>query len=92
MPAGVIKGVVGLIKWSYYTAAAINGYTVTLSATGDWSLRATIVNADAFKLKQRPLMFVAPHDKGEWRWPIESIVLGQGPQQTVTAKLGAPAP
>lgn len=68
-----IRGVVGLVKWSYYTAARLEGYTVRRSQTGQWSLQATIVLADAFKITQRPLVFVAPHDKGEWRWPIESV-------------------
>lgn len=92
MGDGVITGVVGQIKWSYYTAAAINGYTVRRrSKDGQWSLTATMVLADAFKLRQRPLMFVAPHEKGEWRWPIETLEVGEqlGPHQ-VRATLGPP--
>jgi hypothetical protein len=83
--------VVGQITWSYYTAAAINGYTVTRSASGQWSLMATVVVSDAYKLRQRPLMFVAPHAKGEWRWPITSLdmVTDRGPNH-VLATLGAP--
>lgn len=88
MPGGMIRGVVGQVKWSYYNAAAINGYTVTRSKTGGWSLRATVVLSDAFKLAQRPLFFVALHAKGEWRWPIESFDLG--PSQTLVATLGPP--
>lgn len=82
----VLKGVVGQIKWSYYTAAAINNYTVSQS-DGQWTLRATVVNHDAFKLKQKPLIFVAPHEKGDWRWPIEGYELQGG---VLTAHLGAP--
>jgi hypothetical protein len=74
MPAG-ITGVVASIRWAYYTAAAVNGYTVTRDpVTRAWSVTGTIVLADAFKLTQRPLKFVAPHAKGEWVWPIESPV------------------
>jgi len=44
--------------------------------------------ADAFKLTQRPLKFVAPHAKGEWVWPIDSPVPRvAGP---FMAKLGNP--
>jgi hypothetical protein len=81
-----IKGVVGQITWAYYHAAAINGYTVTRSPEGAWTLRACVVTSDAFKLSQRPLMFVAPHSQGEWRWPIEGYELHDG---VVTARLGA---
>jgi hypothetical protein len=88
MPAG-ITGVVALIRWAYYTAAAVNGYTVTRDpVTRAWSVTGTIVMADAFKLTQRPLKFVAPHATGEWVWPIESpMPRVAGP---FMAKLGAP--
>lgn len=89
MPGAAIRGVVGQVKWAYYMAAALNGYTVRRSATGAWSLRGVVVQADAFKLSQRPLVFVAPHDKGEWRWPILDFELQAG---TLTARLGPPDP
>lgn len=88
MPAG-ISGVVASIRWAYYTAAAVNGYTVTRDpVTKAWSVTGTIVLADAFKLTQRPLKFVAPHARGEWVWPIDSPVPRvAGP---FMAKLGNP--
>lgn len=87
MAGGSITGVVGQVKWSYYTAAAINGYVVTRSTDNRWSLRGTIVLADAFKLSQRPLVFVAPTQKGDMRWPIVDIQIAKG---EVTAQLGPP--
>lgn len=86
MAGGSITGVVGQIKWHYYVAAAINGYTVTRNE-GVWSLRGTVVLSDAFKLSQRPLTFVAPHERGEWRWPIETLQIADG---ALTARLGPP--
>lgn len=89
MAAPTLTGVVGHIKWHYYTAAAINGYAVTRSKDGrQWSLTATVVLHDAFKMAQSPLTFVAKHAKGEWRWPIESVQLVEHHQ--LTAKLGPP--
>lgn len=82
-----IRGVVGQIKWAYYLAAAINNYTVTRDVQGQWRLRATVVQCDRFKLSQRPLVFVAPHARGEWRWPITGYELQAG---ALTASLGAP--
>lgn len=86
----MLSGVVGHIKWHYYTAAAINGYTVTRSKDRrEWSLTATVVLSDAFKMAQTPLTFTAKHKKGEWRWPIRSFQLHKDTQQ-LTAKLGPP--
>ena len=85
---GRIRGVVGIVKWAYYNAAAINGYTVTRSGDGRWSLTANVVQKDDFKITQRPLFFVAPHAKGEWRWPIETMRIENG--MKLVAALGAP--
>jgi len=86
-----IRGVVGAITWSYYTAARIEGYTVTRARDGAWTLSATVVVADAFKLAQRPLQFVAPHQKGKWTWPITDLELGNsGGVRHVRATLGPP--
>lgn len=81
-----IRGVVGSIKWGYYTAAAINGYKVTRKDKS-WYLRGNVVDADAFKMSQRPLLFVAPTDKGDWVWPIEAFDIQNG---KLTARLRAP--
>ena len=87
MTGGFVKGVVGQVRWAYYTAAAINGYTVVRSKDNKWTMSGTVVNFDAFKMSQKPLVFVAPHEKGEWRWPIQSHELHYG---AFTAKLGPP--
>jgi hypothetical protein len=76
--ARAIKGVVGRIDWGYFAAAAINGYTVQQLEDGSWSLTGTVIQVDAFKIRQRPLIFVAPHKDGEWRWPVRTIELGEG--------------
>lgn len=77
------RGVVGEIRWHSYTAAGIHGYTVSKPAGGPLQLRATVPLADAFKMAQRPLTFVAsvrlgaPPDQrdAEYVWPIESFTL-----------------
>ena len=95
-----VSGVNGQIKHGYHVAAEVNGYTVACSPEKAWSLRATVAHADAFRLAQRPLVFVAPFKRvwndelkrwigedGEWRWPIDTLDV-QG--VTVTANLGQP--
>lgn len=88
MPGGTITGVKARIDWSYYPAAALLHYTVTKGTAG-WRVSATVVASDSFKLSQAPLVFVAPHAKGEWRWPITQWSIEGG---RLTAALGAPLP
>jgi hypothetical protein len=95
----VITGVVASVRWHYYTAAGIHGYTVVPcnKAGTAWDLVATVVLSDAFKMAQTPLVFVAMYTKkgldgqcvvkSEWRWPILSCAL-VGHQ--LTARLGPP--
>lgn len=86
----MLTGVVGYLKWHYYTAAQIEGYTVTRNRAGTvWSLTATVVLSDAFKMRQTPLTFIAKHAKGEWRWPIVSLHLDADTHR-LTAALGPP--
>jgi len=88
-----IRGVVGRIDWGYFAAAAINGYSARQLADGAWALHATVVTFDAFKIRQRPLVFIAPHQDGEWRWPVRTIDLGDGPgPRELHATLGQQLP
>ena len=94
-----MTGVKGAIRWHYYTAAAIEGYTVSCTQAGAWSLTATVVLHDAFKLAQQPLVFAAMHTKkgldgrcvvkSEWVWPITSMRYDRETHQ-LTARLGPP--
>lgn len=89
MAGGPISGVAGAVMWSYYKAAIIEGYTVVGRGPKGalrWSLSARVVHADAFKLSQRPLVFVAVHERGSWRWPIVEFTLVNN---RLTAELGA---
>ena len=85
----MLSGVVGHIRWGHYTAAAINGYTVTpLNKQGtEWRLVATVILSDAFKMAQTPLVFAAKHAKGEWRFPIKQLARTDS---RLTAQLGPP--
>lgn len=71
-----IRGRVAAVKWSYYTAAAIEGYSVIRKPkpSRDWSLSGNLVpgRIDDYKLAQRPLYFVAPFKGGAWRWEIKT--------------------
>lgn len=71
----MLSGVNGRIRWHHYTAAAVQHYSVapTTKARTTWTLTAFLVNADPFKMAQRPLVFVATHAKGAWEFPIRSL-------------------
>lgn len=98
----MITGVVGSIKWGYYTAAGIHGYAIApCNKAGTlWDLTATVVLSDAFKMAQRPLTFHALRTKkgldgkcvvkAEWRWPIVSLSSIDPNTYQLTARLGPP--
>jgi hypothetical protein len=86
----VIEGVVAEVRWSHYTAAAINGYQLTWKRdVRRWQLSATVVLADAFKIAQRPLIFVARVRNADWEFEILSFDL-PGLRGPLTARLGLP--
>jgi hypothetical protein len=86
----VIRGVVGHIRWHRFPAAVIEGYRVTRSAKGEWSLSATVVSVNAYNCRQLPLTFVAPHDRGEWRWPIRTPIVIERAPFALAVALGPP--
>jgi hypothetical protein len=75
-----IRGRVASVKWAYFTAAAVEGYTVTHDAATGWAVAGSLVPGlvDAYKLAQRPLFFVAPFKRGAWRWEIHTITRRDG--------------
>jgi hypothetical protein len=85
----VITGVVGKVRWAYYDAAQVERFTVTRSGQ-QWSLRGTVVLSDAFKLSQRPLMFIVDTKQGQMRWPILTCRVDEAKQ--LHATLGPPEP
>lgn len=88
MAGGSIEGVVGRIEWAYCVAAEIEGYVVTRSPDNQWSLVATPKGLpNTFQLRQRPLLFVAPTERGAMCWPIETIEVEPN---RVRATLGPP--
>lgn len=92
-----MRGVVGIVKWfpngnalagDHFNAAAIDGYTVTRTRENVWAVVGRVVLSDAYKLSQRPLMFVAPTKAGEFRWAIRSFEISGG---VLRASLGDPS-
>jgi hypothetical protein len=75
-----IRGRVAAVKWAYYTAAAVEGYTVTHDPATGWTVTGTLVPGavDAYKIAQRPLFFVAPFKRGAWRWEIRTFTRRDG--------------
>lgn len=74
----------GRVAWGYHRAATLRPCTVT-KTDGVWSLTGTVDTADAFRLSQRPLVFVVPHPHGTWTWPIEELQMAGA---SLTARLG----
>lgn len=86
----LLTGAVGCLERAYAVAAELERYTVTFTReTGDLHLRAAVVRSDAFHLTQPSLVFVAPHQGGEWRWPVLAVTVTEG---ALTARLGPRLP
>lgn len=87
---GGIRGAVAVIKWAYFTAAAVHGYHVTPTdkTRRAWTVTGALVPGlvDAYKIAQRPLFFVAPLKRGAWRWEIHALTRHADGQ--FTAQLG----
>lgn len=73
MSRSTIRGALGQIKQSYFTAAILTGWRIECDEVcGAWMLSATIetATADAYRLTQPDLKFVVVHQAGAWRWPV----------------------
>ena len=56
-------------------------------AANAWRLKASVRRGDFFQLRQRPLYFTAPRDKGFWCFPI---LEAQFDGKVLDCKLGPP--
>jgi hypothetical protein len=85
-----IPGREGQIRWAYYVAAGVEGWSLMPLTAGmkpgakpKWSLTARIVGRDPFKMAQRPLLFVTHFGRGRSVWQIEQFRL-EGDRLTAT--------
>lgn len=81
-----VRGAAGQILWGYRPAAWLRSWTIS-KEHGQWRLRGTADRIDAFQLRQKPLIFTAPRGKGQWCWPVTSVVVNQ---QQIIGTLGPP--
>lgn len=79
-----ITGAVATVRWSYYDAATIEGFTIT-RVPGDaaaWAVVGRVVQANAYNLAQRPLRFVVPivwqGRPLDWDWPVRVCAIESG--------------
>jgi len=80
------SGVAASVKWGFRPAGEVRDWTVTRTGAVI-ELTATVVPGtwNTYAASQRPLVFVAPHQAGSWRWPIEEL---QNLDGALTARLG----
>jgi hypothetical protein len=81
-----VTGVRGSLRRGYQVAADLGPWTVTRDGPS-WSMTATVFSSNAFRVSQRPLVFVAEHAHGAWRWPIQTLQISGA---SLTAVLGSP--
>jgi hypothetical protein len=87
MLAGTIRWPTGEVRWAYHRAALLRDVSIVIphGGAGDRTVQATIVEMDAYKMRQRPLLFVVPFGKGGWQIVEVTIEHGQ-----LRATLGPP--
>jgi hypothetical protein len=86
----LIRGAAAQIRWAYYVAAGVEGWTAMQApprpgVRDRWTLTARIVGEDKFKMAQRPLLFVTHVRDKRWLFQIQEFrIVGD----TLTATLG----
>jgi hypothetical protein len=80
-----VTGATGTLRWGYHVAGTLRAWTVTKTDEAGLVLTAQIQELNAFRIKQRPLMFVVAHTQGVWRWPVTAVQMAD---TTLTASLG----
>lgn len=69
----VIRGAEASIRWGYHAAATLSPWTITREDGGPYRLSGTLTTTNPYRLSQRPLVVVVPHQAGAWRWPITEL-------------------
>lgn len=81
-----LRGAAGRVCWSYHVAAVVGKFTiVAIRKSKRSALRAMVIRADPFKVRQSPLVFEITNGSG-LRWPIENVEIKDG---VLTATLDA---
>lgn len=80
-----LTGVRARIEYGYMVAAVVADYTLS-GNRDDLTVTGRLVDPHGFRLQQRPLRFVAPHARGAWTWPIDTLTITA---TRITARLGA---
>jgi hypothetical protein len=81
-------GVHGRLDWRYAIAADVEGFVIAREAPGVITLRAHVRHADDYKIAQTPLTFVITVRRGEWRWPVLTVL--RYVDHAFAARLGEP--
>lgn len=64
-----VKGAAAELRWGYHRAATLGAWSVG-GTPGAWTFTATVVEADTFRVSQRPLKVVTPNG---WHWPVFTL-------------------
>jgi hypothetical protein len=86
-----LRGTAGSVLWGYRTVASVRHWTIVRKEDKPiWFLSASLERADAFQLRQTPLLFTAPRvgaKNGLWCFPLIDVQVANG---QLRAKLGPP--
>ena len=87
MGAICLTGKIAALEWGYHRAATVKTWTVrAVQGGGGHTLVGLLADVDAFRLQQRPLVFVVRHAGGVWRWPVLALTIAE---KAIEGRLGA---
>lgn len=81
-----IRGTTASLLWRGVDAVGIRAWAI-FKRDGAWMLTAKLTHINAYRSRQRPLVFTAPRRGGFWQWPLETLELGA---TELRARLGPP--
>ena len=63
-------GTEAVVRWGYHQAAQLRDWTVSKDEHGQLRLSAAVVQANTFRLSQRPLVLAVTRPTGALVWPV----------------------
>jgi hypothetical protein len=81
-----VRGQIGAVLWGYREVATVAAWTIA-KIEGEWTLTASLRQADPYQCRQQPLRFTSPRKQGFWCWPVKTLRLGT---HSLVATLGPP--
>lgn len=69
----VFRGEAAELRWGYHSAATLKDWTLTPQDASRFTVTAQVVSSDAYRVSQRPIVFMVHRQASDWKWAVESL-------------------